>query len=500
MGTQFELHRLVLVPLTPIHIGGGEEARLRPEDYRLQERFVERVDMRAVLARLPGGERAAWLRDMEQVRTDAAADVIRKIVAPLHGKARAAEVLERIPISAESAAAVDLTGEGRNRRNQIDAFFRAGGRPTLPGSSLKGALRTAWAAAMAGRFPAELPRLPDQRHWAGMPPRERARAAAQAMERLLALAAGERATDTDPFRDVMVEDAALPEGATRIDKVFTWKRAAPGKDGRPGPYGFDTVGEMHRERLRAVADGGAPPVIALTLGLRSAGVRERAGRLGPERRPRPDRTPGSLGALLAALEAQHAPLWRREAAEKFFAGPPGDRLRAALDQLAAFRREGPEPEAALIRLGWAGHAEAKSIAGLRRIERPQAKGEGRIAAEGSARHVVRLDGHPLPFGWALLIRAEIWEARSPGLGWLAPPAPRAAPVAGPARGAAPDPRAQSALGQQIRYHRGQRVRVGGKVACLLDDVTEAMRPTEEVRVDLDGDIDPVKVQDIEGPA
>ncbi len=497
---QFEMHRLILVPLTPIHIGGGEEARLLPEDYRLRNGFAERISVRAVLARLPEAERAGWLRDMGRVRADAAPDVIRDIVARLQQKATEADILECIPISPESAHAVDLGGEGKNRKNQIDAFFRAGGRPTLPGSSLKGALRTAWAGAMAQRFPQDMPELPPVGAWGGLSNKDRAQLATDMVKRLFALAGGKRAQDSDPLRDVLVADSPLPAGATRIDPVATWKRG-DAAGGKPGAFGFFTVGQMHRERMRAVADGGAPPLVAVEIGLRSAAVRKKAQELAPDRRPRPDRTPPSLAALLAALEAQHAPLWQREVEDKFFAGTDGAQLRAALDLFADVRRSGDDPEAALVRLGWASHGEAKSLKPARRIERPQVKGDGRIAPEGSARHVVNLNNHPLPFGWALLVRADAWGRRAAGRTWLAAPAPRAAPVAGPARStAAADPRAQTALGQQLRYRKGQRVRVDGDVGTLLEDVSEAARPQDGVNISFGGDIETVKIKDIEGPA
>ncbi|EPX84343.1 hypothetical protein ruthe_02302 [Rubellimicrobium thermophilum DSM 16684] len=42
--------------------------------------------------------------------------------------------------------------------------------------------------------------------------------------------------------------------------------------------------------------------------------------------------------------------------------------------------------------------------------------------------------------------------------------------------------------------------MGGEVAELLETVTEAMRPNEEVQVSFDGDVETVKIKDIEGPA
>ncbi|EPX84342.1 CRISPR type III-A/MTUBE-associated RAMP protein Csm5 [Rubellimicrobium thermophilum DSM 16684] len=441
-GAQFVSHHLVLVPLTPLHIGGGEEAQLLPQDYSLRDGHAERLDIRRVLARLPEAERAAWIAAMAGARDSGG---VVQAVRSLQAKATPAEVIERIPISDASARETDLAGEGRDRRNRIDAFFRAGGQPVLPGSSLKGALRTAWAADMVRRT------KPQPKSW-------------KALEsELFALDPGNRAQDTDPFRDVAVADAPLPEGATRIDPVATWKR-----QGEAGGYGFGSVGQMHRERMRSVADGGAPPVIALRIGLRDAAFARAGESLAPDRRPQPDRLPGDIEALLAALEAHHAPLWRREVEEKFFAGPPGERLRQALRLFAGFARGGAAPEAALIRLGWATHAEAKSLAGLRRIERPQARGADRFAAEGSARHVVNLAGHPLPFGWALLIRQQAWEHKQPKA-WLPPPAARlAAAPAGGGRGATPadPPRADGAGAADplCPGPEGARGRRGGRTA------------------------------------
>lgn len=449
---------MVLIPLTPIHVGGGDEVQLQPEDYRLRDGVVERLSTRAILARLGEAERQRWLADMARDMASA--------IRNLQGKAEAADILERIAIAPASARELDPSN--RSRRNQIDAFFRTGGCPVLPGSSLKGLLRTAWLAHCAAHFGA--PRSKDARHLA---------------EELFALAPGKSAQDTDPFRDVAVIDAPLPEGATRIDPVQTWKRSPPrGRAART--YGFESLGQMHRERTRSVADGGAPPVIALEIGLR----RHRGG--DPQKRPRPERIPDDIPALLAALEAHHAPLWHHEVEEKFFAGDPGTRLRAALNLFNGLSRSGADPDAALVRLGWASHAEAKSLPQVRRIERPQAKGPGRFATEGSARHVINLNGQPLPFGWALLIRADRWQAPTR---WLDPVAQ--API--PSSGGAASPQATSALGQQLRFAKGQQVWVDGEKGTLLDDVTQGAMDSNEVRLRYDGESgwEIIKIKDIE---
>ena len=228
-GAQFETLKLVLVPLTPIHVGGGDEAQLLPEDYRLRDGALELVSARAVLAGLPVAQQTEMIRWVE--RDPAAA------IEKLHERATEEQIAERIEIAPDSARELRKGG----RRGQVNAFVRSGGRAFLPGSSLKGALRTAWLAALAKKA--------DVR---------RARDSKDLERRAFALASGQRATDTDPMRDVMAADAELPEGATRIDGVDSWKRSG-------GEYGFDSVGQLHVERLRAVVDGDAPPVIETSL-------------------------------------------------------------------------------------------------------------------------------------------------------------------------------------------------------------------------------------------
>ncbi|MFC6687719.1 hypothetical protein ACFQBU_07900 [Jhaorihella thermophila] len=258
--------------------------------------------------------------------------------------------------------------------------------------------------------------------------------------------------------------------------------------------------QMHRERLRAVLDGGEPPLIEITIGLRAEDVREWRARLAASRKAVPRRSVETAGRLLAALELQHAELWQREL-EKFFEGGNGDRLRQALDVFKQFSRGGKDPEAALVRLGWASHAEAKSLAAVRRVERPQAKGDARFASEGSSRHVIDLNGHPMPFGWALLIRKDAWERKAPDA-FLALPASRNAPVAATHTGAGRPAagRGETVLGRQVLYAKGTKVLVGGEEAVLHEDVTRAHKPSEEIMADFGDGPEPVRVDEIEGPA
>ncbi len=139
---QFEHHELVLVPLTPIHVSGGDEAALGPEDYRLKGCFLERIDLRSFLLTAP--DREPLLRDMGR-------DLPRTL-SLIQDRIPDEAVTERVAVSEEAHVALrpafqPSTGSEKSRRQGVvHAFLRSGGHPTLPGSSLKGCLRTAWLA------------------------------------------------------------------------------------------------------------------------------------------------------------------------------------------------------------------------------------------------------------------------------------------------------------------------------------------------------------------
>lgn len=472
MSEQFVTTRFVLVPLTPVHVGGGDEAQLRPEGYRFTDGALELFSPWAALAELPEGQ-----------RNRVAADLVRAPIEGLKALRRSvpeAAVLDRIGLSAvsrrELERALDIARHGQQRSGTVSAFQRDGSRPLIPGSTLKGALRTAWLA-----------------RWAeGLPPpsgrgSERSR---ELVSRAFGLASGKHETDTDPLRDVTVRDVTLPPGATRIDPVRSWKRARD-RDGRPlEGYDFGSVGQMHWERLLSVIDGFAPPLAEAEIGLRAPWVRSgRAGR--PNVAPRADRVPGEIAALLAALNVHHIPLWRREVEEKFFAGDLGARLNNALALFSGMTLDGEDPDAAMIRIGRGGHAESKSVASFREVHRPQAKTrEGKVASEGSTRHVVDLGGQPAPFGWMLLVRVDRWRAPA---SWLpepgrveAPPGGRAAPAAG-----------RSAQGQgapHFLYRAGDRITVSGEPATVLENVP--INATE-LNVDFGDGPEPIKASEID---
>lgn len=220
MNRFFHTTRLALTPLTPIHIGCGED--FEPTNYVIDDGVLFHFDP----ARVPladsdrnalisavgkrGDEAIRELQRFFHTRKDAYAVAAHCVVGVAAGVSE--QYARRIGSVAQHESG------GRRVANQLEiercAHHPHNGTPYIPGSSIKGAIRTAWLDQLNdGRS-----KLPDER-------------SAQDIEkRLLNSRAGFHA---DPFRLVRIGDAAGPELQSRV--VFSTnhkKRLVHDRDGR----------------------------------------------------------------------------------------------------------------------------------------------------------------------------------------------------------------------------------------------------------------------------
>jgi CRISPR type III-A-associated RAMP protein Csm5 len=126
--------RFELSPLTPIHIGAGQN--LEPFEYVVTDR-LHRFDLDDFVLALPAAERDELMAAIEGGLT-----AIRDFVS---ARADLAASLTRYSADVTSAAHDLYAGRmaGREAYPEIVAFIKSDDRPYIPGSSLKGALRTA---------------------------------------------------------------------------------------------------------------------------------------------------------------------------------------------------------------------------------------------------------------------------------------------------------------------------------------------------------------------
>jgi CRISPR-associated protein Csm5 len=376
--------RCVAWAVTPVHIGSGED--WVKSDYTIRDGRLCRFDPASVLLRMDPVRRREFERAVDRGDLQGADRIVKNAVGEL-------DIIETIPLGPTSRDELGKAQTDPRRWGEVKPFVRTNGRPFVPGSSIKGAIRTALlnaavqekGVAQAKRILVEAgPRAPDGlQQWA--------------------FAYDGRHTEQDPFRFLQVSDAVLPQGATRIDRVVNWS-----------PKGGDSEKiQMHVERLVARCDGQGAPRFSFEIRIDAGRLREARRRDG-DRVPRFDLDPG---ALTRAVNAFHRGRLTAER-DRFFSDTArylDSLFRVALPGGGEVGIDGlaGREDFLLLRVGRFGQFESKSVDGLRRGWNPQAR---KWMEEGGTRNVVPLrfaarDGgiveRRFPLGWVLVWLREV---------------------------------------------------------------------------------------------
>jgi hypothetical protein len=481
--------------LTPVHIGDG--TTMTPDGYRIRSGsppVLERFDPPGVIAAMSPTLRAQYVRALSQGGVKQAQDIV--------GRAADGAVRERIAISQSSLQQIEEVMRNPLRRGHIGPFVRSGGVPIVPGSSVKGALRTAWLAAEMRSIPSD-----EIQEFATRVEKVRPGKTGSQSEEVQGVAFDyeRRHTQQDPLRDISVSDATLEPEGTVIDRVHVANCT------KAGPIDIARQGaQIHVERLASVADAGvfaAKPFKITLAALDEAALAERRERAGARAKgggdnPRaiPSRSP-RLDDLRQASNAHHTALWFYER-YRFYEGTRTDALMDALLSAFGFPAHQEKLQTALdsagawlLKVGRYSHFESKSVQleDKRYGEKRGRKGRDgapdvptRFMSEGGSRTVAQDSaGRFLPFGWVLLLpegsapkqtptirRAPAGEARSSG-------AERARPSASPA------------VADQYLFRKDDRVTDGDEIVTVLHNVRATDRQMQ-VRT-ADGDTEPVPV-------
>ncbi|HXG31805.1 MAG TPA: type III-A CRISPR-associated RAMP protein Csm5 [Bryobacteraceae bacterium] len=360
------------VVLTPVHIGSGD--RLAPEDYVLEERTNRLVRLRtgALLRDLGEAERGRLESLLRENRFREA----RRLLGAHAGEAkyRAWEVAAGKESVAELKAAVE---EPERRRGEVLALPRNPytGAVIVPGSAIKGAIRTALLSACVNHPPAskkaEVARRIEEAKRAEL------KKAWQTLESV-GFQYPRSETEKDPMRLIHVADAEVRPEAVRVDRAVIVNRT--GEEARAGGI------QMHVERLVSRADGGAGAEFGVRIALE-------------EERARDPRIRELLNVFFdweffgAACNAFFLGRWQEEAAA--FA-----RVKEAVGERPELR-EGE----ILLRVGRFCHFESLSVDGYR--EGWDAQRKRPIRGMGSSRTLCHTAaGRLAPFGWIVLRPGE----------------------------------------------------------------------------------------------
>ena len=307
----FEEYRMSITPLTPIHVGSGEE--IMPGDYFIFDEkgrhILYAVDMGYLGSKLLQGRETLckWITDdkkpfewMKKVRDNRSlATMIRKYA--------------RFRSSVTSTVAAEINqrwGTGVSRLG-INVLQRPVADPIIPGSSIKGAIRT---ALLYSAVPKPLDRAPtDDRHVSGW-------------ERVQLGSLSDRIND-DLLRHLKIADAAAKGVVTEIlDAEHVGMRDKGGAQAELIDY---------RECLPGVLEDGEHYALETSLVIASGHPHHRRSRGRVRRESILEACRNFYGAVMEADEQY----WRgdREVLDVY------REIRAALEKT---------PGAAPIRLGW----------------------------------------------------------------------------------------------------------------------------------------------------
>lgn len=221
-----ETYKIKAEILTPVHIGDGTE--LEPLEYVIKDKFYK-VNMEEWLSIL-SGEKAEEFKKLtgKDYAQKATLVTLRTFVK------------NTIDIGKYTEWTVDVSSVVQKRyeerfdapENQLpmSPFIRTGIKPFLPGSSIKGALRTAYLNYLKRT---------------GQSLKEKNRADLVEGELFKANIEGRDGRirfdiDKDPFRAIKIKDAFLPEGATFFEEVTNYNK----KDGRINPTTIQILSEV----------------------------------------------------------------------------------------------------------------------------------------------------------------------------------------------------------------------------------------------------------------
>ena len=352
-----ETYNLYITPLTPLHVGSGEE--INPGEY-----FVFETDDGPVLYVIDMGYLAGKLAKGREKLVEWIESEPIGWVKRVHASTALTDMVKKYArfecdLTHRVAEAIEHRWGQPESRLGVRMLQRPGGHAIVPGSSIKGAIRTAllWNAA---RKPL---RVPDDK---------RGRAVAE-WERK-ALGGSSEKIEDDPLRHLKISDAPAPGVRTIVfDTQHVGMKTAAGQQAELQDYREclpDTLGELPNYTIiaRLQIESGHPHYRRERLKLSARGILD-----------------ACRSFYMSAFKAD-AQYWEGDSEM----APILDEIR---DRIAA------EPESALVRLGWGCGMDAISL-NLAKAQgkHPPRRIDPRFEYAPATRRLI----DNVPPGWALI--------------------------------------------------------------------------------------------------
>ncbi len=371
------VYRCRLIPLTPIHVGAGETIAL--EDYFLANGKLTRFHPPAVLRAMSDAERKRYVALLSGGDTNMG-DAL-KLLRQCAQKAPESWIYSIEVGAASRQSLAEAVDKVETRKGEVHPLIwnEVRREAVLPGSAIKGAIRTALlSGTVAGR-------MGEEREWGDNWKRKIEEKGRENPRRVAVLAQeleaevfrkGQQGLEYDPFRFLKVSDATIPAGCVRLDRVMLLSRSERDSSAKI---------QIHFERVISAADGSQAPKLEFDLAIEKEEKKWHEGISGYL---------GGVPSMKRLLQSMRYHFDTRLHSEM--------RRFGELYQAGAWeqwRPAGKEGWTTLIRLGRFSHFESLSVEGLRKAQDRR----GRWIEEGTSRTYCTPDGtKKMPFGWALL--------------------------------------------------------------------------------------------------
>ncbi len=406
----FDSYRLLMTPLSPIHIGTSES--YEPTHYVIDEDVLHEFDTGAVVTAMTAADRKRLLDIVSRKPNTKMIQAMQSFFFERRETLMAYGV-NRIPVShgvanlywsrvgrianPETNGNKDINRLGINRAayNPIDR------RPVLFGSSLKGAIRTALLDGLNQGKPLQIV----ETRQTG---KQRDEKSTELQQRLFQYRAGK--FELDPLRLVQLADGAW-HGESDLPAAQVYlavnRKKAPVKD-EQGHLRQSQAESKDLYQILECVPGWRYRAFASQLNLQSVAAVERGSYQ--------DRLPASalrfdMGQIAQACNAFYRPLLEvesRKMRERNYLDSTWDQSVEALLQQAQARME--RGEAFLLRVGRHSGAESVTLNGVRKIKIMQGKGQNPEYGPTTKTYWLAANDKDqqqnlLPFGW-LLVEAQ----------------------------------------------------------------------------------------------
>lgn len=138
---EIKIYNCILTPLTPIHIGSGNE--LTPYNYVIKNDIFYRISLEKIIPKLPIADRSELVKILETNNFIKIRSFIQKVYKPEYGYYYKCSVDEDVIIKYESKISGAQRANDENKLS-VEEFIGNYLGKYIPGSSLKGAIRNAY--------------------------------------------------------------------------------------------------------------------------------------------------------------------------------------------------------------------------------------------------------------------------------------------------------------------------------------------------------------------